>query len=73
MPPLREVKSSGISKAEKKEIRESLLRDVDSELGLSWTGKDRRKMHPKQRTTKRMAQRGKHVFTEQQTVPFRKN
>lgn len=71
-PPLREVKPPGISKAEENIIRESLIRDVNFELGLSWTGKERGEMHSKQRTIKRMAQRKKHVFTEQHTVPFRK-
>ena len=46
VPGLREVKSSGISKAEEKEIRESLMRDVDFELSLTWTGKDGRRQHP---------------------------
>lgn len=72
MPPLREAESSGISKAEEKKIRESLMRDIGFELGLSQTGKERRKMHSKQRTTKRMAKRRKHVFIEQHIVPFRK-
>lgn len=72
IPPLREVKSSGISKAEEKKIRESLRRDIEFELVLSQRGKERRKMHSKQRITKRMAQRRKHMFTEQHTVPFRK-
>lgn len=52
MSALREVKSSGISKAEKREIKESLLRDADFELGLNWTGKERRRMHSKQKTTR---------------------
>lgn len=59
VPGLREVKSSEISKAEEKEIRESIMRDVDFELSLTWTGKDGRKMHSSQRT-RRTAQRRMH-------------
>lgn len=51
-PGQREVKSSGISEAEEKGIRESLMRDADLELGLTWTSRDRRKMRYVQRTRK---------------------
>lgn len=44
-PGQRECKAlSGISEAEEKGIRESLMRDADLELGLPWTSRDRRKM-----------------------------
>lgn len=71
MPGLREVKSSGISKAEEKEMRESLVKEVDLEVGLTWTGKHGRSV---QRT--RTAQRRKDtwdMFIDQQIGPFRKS
>ena len=52
VPGWREVKSSGISGAEEKGIRESLMRDADLELVLTWTSRDRRKMYYVQRTRK---------------------
>lgn len=54
-PGRREVKSSGLSGAEEKGIRDSLMRDTDLELGLTWTSRDGGKMHYVQRT--RTAQR----------------
>ena len=52
VPGWREVKSSGISGAEEKGMRDSLMRDADLELGLTWTSRDRRKMYYVQRTRK---------------------